>query len=74
VSWFFRFGNVFFSVALITAVVAMCTHQVNRGLILLLSSFCAIALCAFVFFALVVARSGWRPLLRSGKRSNRPVI
>lgn len=58
VSWFFPFGNVFFSIAFITAVVAMCTHQVNRGLILLLSTFCATALCAFVFFALVVGTIG----------------
>jgi hypothetical protein len=50
ISWFFPLGNVFFSVALITAVVAMCTHQVNRGLALLISSFCGIVLCAVMFF------------------------
>jgi hypothetical protein len=50
ISWFFPFGNVFFSVAVITAVVAMCTHQVNRGLALLISSFCGIVLCAVMFF------------------------
>jgi hypothetical protein len=54
VSWFFPLGNVFFSVALITAVVAMCTHQVNRGLALLISSFCGIALCAVMFFGLAL--------------------
>ncbi len=58
ISWFFPLGNVFFSIAVITAVVAMCTHQVNRGLILLLSSFCAIAVCAFVFIVLVVGTIG----------------
>ncbi len=58
VTWFFPFGNALFSIALIAAVVAMCTHQVNRGLILLLSTFCAIALCAFLFFALVVGTIG----------------
>ena len=52
-SWFFPLGHAFFSVAIITAVVAMCTHQVNRGLALLVSSFVAIALCTAVFFALV---------------------
>lgn len=57
-SWFFPLGNAFFSIAVITAVVAMCTHQVNRGLILLLSSFCAIAVCAFIFFAIVVSTIG----------------
>ena len=54
ISWFFPPGNVFFSVALITAVVAMCTHQVNRGLALLVSSFLAIGLCAALFFGLVL--------------------
>ena len=54
VSWFFPIGNVLFSVALVTAVVAMCTHQVNRGLALLVSSFLAIGLCAVLFFGLVL--------------------
>ncbi len=54
ISWFFPLGNAFFSVALITAVVAMCTHQVNRGLTLLISSFCGIILCAAMFFVLAV--------------------
>lgn len=54
ISWFFPLGNAFFSVALITAVVAMCTHQVNRGLALLISSFCGLVLCAVMFFALAV--------------------
>jgi hypothetical protein len=52
ISWFFPLGNAFFSVALITAVVAMCTHQVNRGLALLISSFCGIVFSAVIFFAL----------------------
>ena len=54
ISWVFPPGNIFFSVALITAVVAMCTHQVNRGLALLVSSFLAIGLCALLFFGLVL--------------------
>jgi hypothetical protein len=54
ISWFFPLGNAFFSVALVTAVVAMCTHQVNRGLALLISSFCGIVLCAVMFFALAL--------------------
>lgn len=58
ISWFFPFGNAFFSVAVITAIVAMCTHQVNRGLALLLSSFVAIGLCAVVFFTLVLGTLG----------------
>jgi hypothetical protein len=53
-AWFFPIGNLFFSVAIVTAVVAMCTHQVNRGLVLLISSFCAVGLCAVLFFTLVL--------------------
>jgi adenylate cyclase len=36
---------------MVCAIVAMCTNQVQRGLILLLSSFASIALCAVIFFA-----------------------
>jgi hypothetical protein len=54
ISWFFPLGNAFFSVALILAVVAMCTHQVNRGLALLISSFCGIVFCAVMFFGLAL--------------------
>lgn len=57
-SWFFPLGNAFFSVAIIAAVVAMCTHEVNRGLVLLLTSFVGIGLSALVFFALVVGTIG----------------
>jgi hypothetical protein len=58
ISWFFPLGHAFFSVALITAVVAMCTHQVNRGLALLISSFIASGLCALIFFTLVIGTIG----------------
>jgi hypothetical protein len=58
ISWFFPFGHAFFSVALITAVVAMCTHQVNRGLALLVSSFVGSGVCALIFFALVLGTIG----------------
>jgi hypothetical protein len=54
ISWFFPLGNVFFSIALITAIVAMCTHQVNRGLVLLISSFGGIGLSAVIFFGLAL--------------------
>jgi hypothetical protein len=53
-SWFVPLGNAFFSIAFITAIVAMCAHEVNRGLILLLSTFCGAALCALIFFTLVI--------------------
>jgi hypothetical protein len=53
-SWFFALANVFFSIAIVSAVVAMCTHQVNRGLALLLTSFVGMLLCAILFFALAV--------------------
>lgn len=57
-AWFFPLANVFFSIAIITAIVAMCTHQVNRGLALLLSSLFAIALCTLIFFTLVFGTVG----------------
>jgi hypothetical protein len=57
-SWFFPLGQAFFSIAMITAVVAMCAHEVNRGLILLLSTFCGAALCALIFFTLVIGTIG----------------
>ncbi len=43
---------------MVAAVVAMCTHQVNRGLILLLSALCGILVCALAFFVLVVGTIG----------------
>jgi hypothetical protein len=57
-SWIFPLGNAFFSIAIITAIVAMCTHQVNRGLALLISSFVGIGLSVLVFFTLVVGAIG----------------
>ena len=53
-SWIFPLGHAFFTVAVIGAIVAMCTHQVNRGLVLLLSSFFGIALSVLIFFTLAV--------------------
>jgi hypothetical protein len=44
---------------MICAVVAMCTNQVQPGLILLLSSFASLAICAVIFFvAIFGAMSG----------------
>ncbi len=54
VSWFFPPGYVFFSVAIVMAIVAMATHQVSRGLILLLSSFLAMGVSAVISFVLAV--------------------
>lgn len=56
--WIFGFGFVFFSVTIILAVVAMCTNQVKQGILLLVSSFASIALCALIFFAVVVGTVG----------------
>ena len=52
--WIFGFGFVFFSVAIVCAVVAMCTNQLQRGLVLLLSSLFSLAICGVVFMLLVV--------------------
>ena len=52
VAWFFPPAFFFYSVALIMAVVAMCTHQVNRGLLLLISTFVSMAASAIFFLML----------------------
>jgi hypothetical protein len=56
-SWFFPLGNAFFSLALVTAAVAMCTHQVSRGLVLLLSSFAGIGLSMVLFLAVAAVKA-----------------
>lgn len=54
VAWFFPPAYFLFSVAIVTAIIAMCTRQVGKGLILLLSSFLGAGLCLFVSFILAV--------------------
>ena len=54
VAWIFPPAFFFYSVALIMAVVAMCTHQVNKGLILLLSSFVGMGTSAMISFFLAI--------------------
>ena len=44
--WIFGLGFTFFGIAMICAAVAMCTNQVQRGLILLPSSLASLAICA----------------------------
>ena len=56
--WIFGFGFVFFSVAMVCSVVAMCTDQVQKGLILLLSSFASLFLCGIIFFVLILGTLG----------------
>lgn len=70
ISWFFPLGNAFFTLAIITAVVAMCTHQVNRGLTLLLTSVAGIALSTLIFVTLIlgVIRSGTTAVARDLQR------
>ena len=51
--WIFGLGFAFFSIAMICAVVAMCTNQVQRGRILLLSSFASLGICAVIFFVAI---------------------
>ncbi len=54
VAWIFPPAFIFYSIALIMAVVAMCTHQVNKGLALLLSSFIGMGTSAMISFFLAV--------------------
>ena len=66
--WIFGLGFVFFGIAMICAVVAMCTNDVQRGLVFLLSSFASLAICAVIFFvAIFGAGLGTR-----GSRSESP--
>lgn len=48
--WILGLGFAFFGVAKILAIVALCTHQVKKGFILLLASFFAAAACGLIFF------------------------
>lgn len=48
--WIFCLGFWFFGVADILAIVAMCTHQVKQGLLLLVASFVSALICVLIFF------------------------
>lgn len=54
VAWIFPPAFLFYSIALILAVVAMCMHQVNKGLALLLSTFIGMGTSAMISFFLAV--------------------
>jgi hypothetical protein len=56
--WIFGLGFAFFSIAMVCAIVAMCANQVQRGLILLLSSFASLAICAVIFFVAIFGAFG----------------
>jgi len=52
--WIFGIGFVFFSVTMVLAVVAMCTHQINQGIALLVSAILGLAVCWVISFFLIV--------------------
>ena len=54
IAWLFPLAHFFYSVAVVLAIVCMCTHQVNRGLILLITSCVGIGVSAIVFFGLAI--------------------
>ena len=54
-AWFFPLAHVFFSIAIILSVVAMATHQVRAGLLLLVGSLVSIGFCAVLFVLGVAA-------------------
>ncbi|MES2466594.1 MAG: hypothetical protein V4675_04770 [Verrucomicrobiota bacterium] len=56
--WIFGLGFWFFGVADILAIVAMCTHQVKQGLLLLAASFASAIICALLFFVLALGTVG----------------
>ena len=54
IAWLFPLAHFFYSVAIILAIICMATHQVKRGLVLLLMSCAGIGVSAAIFFALAV--------------------
>lgn len=54
VAWIFPPAHFFYSVAVILAIVCMVTHQVKRGLMLLLVSCAGIGISSAIFFALAL--------------------
>lgn len=73
IAWFFPPAFIFYSVALIMAIVAMCTHQVSRGLILLLSSFVAMGTSAFLSMILAFGlfAAGMKPVIDEAQRTEK---
>lgn len=53
-AWFFPPCHVFFAVALVLAVVAMATHQIEDELALFICTLVASAICAAVFLRLLI--------------------
>ncbi len=72
IAWIFPPAFLFYSVALIMAIVAMCTHQVSRGLILLLSSFVAMGTSAFLSMILAVGlfAAAMKPAIEEAQKTN----
>jgi len=62
IAWIFPPAFLFYSVALIMAVVAMCTHQVNKGITLLISTFVgmgtSVMISMFLALGLFAAAAG----------------
>ncbi len=74
-AWFFPPAHVFFSVAIVLSVVALATHQVRAGLLLLAGSLAGIGVCASLFVVGVTAMvagafqaAASRPEIRSAPR------
>jgi hypothetical protein len=57
-SWLLPFGHGFFCVALVMSIIAMSARQMNRGLLLLVSSLGGSAVSVLVFFAAVTGTLG----------------
>ena len=54
-AWFFPLANVFFGIAVILSVVALATHQVRSGLLLLAGALGSSVVCTVLFFCGVLA-------------------
>jgi hypothetical protein len=72
--WIFGLGFMFFGVAMICAVVGMCTNQLQRGLILLLSSLASLAICAVLFFVAIFGAMFGALGLAAQKAQQHPIL
>ena len=56
--WIFGLGMVFFSVAMVLSIVAMCTNQAKHGILLLVGSLLSLVICNLILLALTMAAAG----------------
>ena len=53
--WFFGLGHLFFGIAIVLAIVAMCKDQIKHGIALVVSAFTGMLICWLIVFFTVMA-------------------